>query len=95
MKTIYLILLALLMVATVSCEKKDENNGPPIPGEESGCSDHVLKRPYLVYNGDQTGFSVIIQTTSYVHQMGGKVYITFGHDGNFGSDHGYNANKRY
>ena len=50
MKTAYFILVASLIVALVSCKKSGTTDPPP--EFANTCFDHVLKEPYLVYDGD-------------------------------------------
>ena len=87
MKTIYLILLAVLMGVIISCNKDNTQHSTyPLDGTHHTCDDHVLKEPYILYQGDPTIHAVMIHTTTYIKDFG-VVKIKWGTHGNLGSYH--------
>lgn len=77
--------ILLLLGVFISCDKDYSEPENPV-GDDNWCADHVLKEPYLVYDGDQTGFAVMIQTTDYIKNLG-SVQIQYGTDGYYGDYH--------
>lgn len=72
-------LLLTLTVAICFCHKHNTEYSVNPPPDSGSPDDHVLKEPYVLFQGDPTGMAVMIQTTYYVHEVG-NVEIKWGYD---------------
>ena len=81
MKRICFIKLLFVLFLIFPFESKPGYSQDP---EYNTISDHVLKEPYVLYQGDPTGNAIMVQTTYHTH----KLKIKWGYsNGDYGSYH--------